>query len=84
MALDLFFVADIERILLSTVVVTVETAQANGMANLEHLEGALMLAKGVALAFGVPWSALLLSASKTLGDDGSALLDITARKVMHS
>jgi hypothetical protein len=60
MATDLYFRADIARTLIGSVAVAVETAQANGHVNLDHLAGILTLAKGTALSFGIPWSEVLI------------------------
>lgn len=75
MSLDVYFVSDIRRSIVSNVVVAVETAIANGLGNADHLAGILTLAKGMAVNFGIPWTFVINDARLALGTGYADLLD---------
>ena len=54
MALQVCFREDVAHALSGLVLATIETHFANGGANADHLDGALALARGLALALGGP------------------------------
>ena len=75
MALDCWFQHDIRRALVSSVVLSVETAERQGLGNVEHIGGILTGIKAVGLNFGVPWSFVVNDARIALGGSYGELLD---------
>jgi len=78
MALDVYCREDIQNVLTGLVVVAIETHISNGSGNMEHLDGALMMARSVALAFGMPWPTVTSEARAALGTGYADLLDQAA------
>ena len=78
MALQVCFREDIAHVLSGLVLATIETHLANGSSNAEHLDGALAMARGLAMAFGVRWPSVLGQVRGALGGDVSGLLDEAA------
>ncbi len=74
MALDVYFVQDIRSAIVAGVVLSIETATANGRANADHLAGILTMAKYQAGVFGIPWSFVVNDARLSLGAGCAGLL----------
>ena len=75
MSLDVYFVSDIRAALVAGVVLSVETALANGRTNDEHLAGILTMAKHQALTFSIPWTFVVNDARASLGSGCAGLLE---------
>ena len=73
--LDVFFVSDIRRGLVSAAVLTIETAAAHGPVNVDFVSGVLAMAKARALSVGIPWSFVVNDARLALGQGYHELLD---------
>ncbi len=65
MALEFYFPSEIENHITGALVLAIETAQAQGMTNVEYLGGVLAMGKGLALSFGLPWGSILGDCSTT-------------------
>ncbi len=81
MALDVYYREDVERVILSDMVLVVQTALACGD-NIEFLRGALVAQQSQALKFGVPWDSLVGRACTIVGDDLVSLLDAANSKMI--
>lgn len=77
MALDVYFREDIVRALTGLVTVAIETAQMSGCANVDHINGVLTLAKGIALGFGIHWREIEDGVRTALRTDLGVRLDVT-------
>lgn len=80
--LDVYFVSDIRQSIIAALVVAVETHVANGCANVEHLGGILTMAKGAALAFGIPWPFVVNGARVALGTGYDELLAAAGQRLI--
>ena len=81
---DLYFVEDVENMLVSLICSTLETAQAGGP-NLDCLRGELIMAKAVGLAVGIKWRDLMRDVKASVGGpDLADLLDRAARALPRS
>jgi hypothetical protein len=84
MALDkVIYQTDLQDTLLALTVVAIEMYAENGSANLDHLAGALMLAKVLAISFGLPWSAMAEQIKQSLASDLGGLLDQAGRMILQ-
>ena len=75
MALEVYFVSDIRRGLVSAAVMALETGAAHGPINVEFVSGVLAMAKARALAVGIPWGFVVNDARLALGAGYGELLD---------
>ena len=73
MALDVYFIPDVRRVIVAALVVAVETAAASERPNLAHVRGIVTMAKGTAASFGIPWSLVVYDARIALGEAGDLL-----------
>ena len=73
--MDVWFAEDLRATVLSGVVLSIRTARANNMANVEFCAGILALAEHNALACKVSWPGLLLDVRQVLGTGYADLLN---------
>jgi len=84
MALAVYFAEDIEHAIVGLVTAVVETAQANGYANTDHVAGIATLAKGLALSFGIDWAVILAEIRAALRADLGDRQALTITKILES
>ena len=84
MGLDCWFQSDVRRALVSSVVLAVETATAQGLGNVEHVGGILAGIKAVGLSFGIGWSLVVNDARIALGGGYDELLDAAGTRQIGS
>jgi hypothetical protein len=73
--MDVWFSSDLRAVVLAGVVLSVRTARAQGLGNVEFVAGILALAEHQALAFKVSWPDVLCDVRQVLGDGYAGLLD---------
>ena len=75
MALDVYFREDLANVLAGLLVATIETHAANDRRNPDYLQGAVTMARGLALGFGLRWADVVADVRGELGSGCAGLLD---------
>ena len=84
MAFDCWFPSDVRRALVSSVVLSIETATAQGLGNVEHISGVMAGIKAVGLSFGIGWALVVNDARIALGGGYDELLDAAGAQLVEA